>query len=244
MSSAPLVQNQELVLLSAINRGSGALGQALAQAPDLVHLRLSDNQGILCWIMRNHPKDSAQRQQMLDLAVSHGACVDGPPESTWPPLYSAIQQKSTKTLKWLLEHGANPNWGVDRRSPVPLEILVQDATSQWDDPKARKRCIEMANLLFSAGADPCLGAICGPTILSEFMGPLANCSSSPRDVNAFLDMFWKAGHPWEECWDEGLANGKWAGLGIRAKRVRALADRDQIDQETPGVGMRRLSRRI
>ena len=46
---------------------------------------------------------------MMDLLVAHGANVNAEWHGEYPIIYSACEAVDPVALKWLLEHGANPN---------------------------------------------------------------------------------------------------------------------------------------
>ena len=50
-----------------------------------------------------------ERIPMMELLVAHGANVNAEWHGEYPIIYSACEAVDPVALKWLLEHGANPN---------------------------------------------------------------------------------------------------------------------------------------
>src|ERR1041385_5744352 len=52
---------------------------------------------------------NADRIPMMELLVAKGADVNAQRHGDFPIIFAACETVNPKTLKWLLEHGANPN---------------------------------------------------------------------------------------------------------------------------------------
>ena len=77
----------------------------------------------------------------LDLLLKHGADVNGIPGGVPPLRYVLGYARKTAGIRWLLEHGADPNlaWGELQEAPLHL------AAQRWDVP--------MVETLVERGAD-------------------------------------------------------------------------------------------
>lgn len=60
------------------------------------------------------------RIPMMELLVAHGADVNAEWHGDFPILFAACEAVDPEALRWLLDHGANPNGGGDLRNPVSL----------------------------------------------------------------------------------------------------------------------------
>jgi ankyrin repeat protein len=65
------------------------------------------------------------RIPMMELLVSHGADVNALWDSTYPIIFAACESVDPVSLKWLLEHGANPNCrGKSPFSGTALDYVI------------------------------------------------------------------------------------------------------------------------
>ena len=112
---------------------------------------------------------SGYRVAMMELLVAHGADVNARWHSDYPILFAACEAVDPVSLKWLLEHGADPNCGAldyvigsYSRSAEALAACIEvlqahGGTTKYDKPGVlpilRGRLDELAALL---KADPAL----------------------------------------------------------------------------------------
>jgi len=65
------------------------------------------------------------RTPMMELLVSHGADVNALWDKTYPIIFAACESVDPVSLKWLLDHGANPNCrGKSPFSGTPLDYVI------------------------------------------------------------------------------------------------------------------------
>jgi hypothetical protein len=88
-----------------------------------------------------------QRISMMELLVEHGADVNAEWSGRYPIIFAPCETLEPESLKWLLDHGANPNCGnPDRRYPgTALDFVIQ----VYARGPRRAECID---LLVRAGA--------------------------------------------------------------------------------------------
>lgn len=86
------------------------------------------------------------RIPMMELLVRHGADVNGLCWGWFPVLFTPCENLEPEPLRWLLEHGADPNRGNPKAPGTALDYVVQTYVR---DPKRLGACIE---LLLAAGA--------------------------------------------------------------------------------------------
>jgi hypothetical protein len=67
---------------------------------------------------------NADRIPMLELLVAHGADVNAKWNGNFPILFAACEAVNAVSLKWLLEHGANPNCGNAYGCVTALDYLI------------------------------------------------------------------------------------------------------------------------
>jgi ankyrin repeat protein len=105
---------------------------------------------------------NAQRIPMMELLVSYGADVNAQWNGNFPILFAACEAVNAVSLKWLLEHGANPNCGNAYGCVTALDYLICIYVRSSQLPA----CIE---LLLAAGgktkydAPGVLELLCGRT---------------------------------------------------------------------------------
>ena len=64
------------------------------------------------------------RIPMMDLLVSYGADVNAEWNGDFPILFASCEAVAPATLKWLLEHGADPNRGNQKWANTALDYLI------------------------------------------------------------------------------------------------------------------------
>lgn len=67
---------------------------------------------------------NGDRIPMMELLVSHGADVNAEWNGDFPILFAACEAVDPVALKWLLEHGANPNCAKPDRQVTALDYLI------------------------------------------------------------------------------------------------------------------------
>jgi ankyrin repeat protein len=91
---------------------------------------------------------------MMDLLVSHGADVNALWHGHFPIIFAPCESLDPTALKWLLEHGANPNCSDPRQSaaghPYPGTALDYLVASYVRSPEQLSACIDV---LLEAGAE-------------------------------------------------------------------------------------------
>jgi ankyrin repeat protein len=86
------------------------------------------------------------RVPMMDLLVRHGADVNGLCWGWFPALFTPCENLEPEPLRWLIDHGADPNRGNPRTSDTALDYVIQTYVR---DPDRLTACIE---ILLTAGA--------------------------------------------------------------------------------------------
>jgi len=89
---------------------------------------------------------NAQRVPMMELLVSYGADVNAQWNGNFPILFAACEAVNAVSLKWLLEHGANPNCGNAYGCVSALDYLI----STYGRSPQLATCID---LLLDAGGN-------------------------------------------------------------------------------------------
>jgi ankyrin repeat protein len=94
-----------------------------------------------------------ERIPMMELLVRHGAHVNAAWHGNFPILFAACEALDADCLRWLLEHGADPNCGSEglwrsRGVPHPGTALDYLLVAYVRDPGALRACID---LLLDAG---------------------------------------------------------------------------------------------
>jgi ankyrin repeat protein len=86
------------------------------------------------------------RTPMMELLVRYGADVNGLCWGWFPALFTPCENLEPEPLRWLLDHGADPNRGNPKNPGTALDYLLQTYVR---DPKRLTTCIE---ILLAAGA--------------------------------------------------------------------------------------------
>src|SRR5688572_10956369 len=90
---------------------------------------------------------NAYRIPMMDLLVSHGADVNAMWHGHFPIIFAPCESWDPIALKWLLDHGANPNGRDPRQSaagqPFPGTALDYLIGSYARSPERLSACIEV-----------------------------------------------------------------------------------------------------
>ncbi len=85
------------------------------------------------------------RIPMMELLVSHGANVNAEWHGDFPIIFASCECVDPEALKWLLDHGANPNCADGRRRGTALDYVIE---TYGRDPERLSACID---LLLAAG---------------------------------------------------------------------------------------------
>jgi hypothetical protein len=86
------------------------------------------------------------RIPMMELLVRYGADVNGLRWGWFPVLFTPCENLEPEPLRWLLDHGADPNRGNPKDPGTALDYVIQTYPR---DPKRLTACIE---ILLAAGA--------------------------------------------------------------------------------------------
>jgi ankyrin repeat protein len=91
---------------------------------------------------------NSERIPMMELLVAHGADVNAAWHGDYPILFAACETLNPITLRWLLEHGADPNCGSEaiwksRGIPHPGTALDSLLGAYVRDPEVMASCIEI-----------------------------------------------------------------------------------------------------
>ena len=89
-----------------------------------------------------------ERIPMMELLVAHGANVNAAWHGDYPILFAACETLNPMALRWLLEHGADPNCGSEaiwksRGIPHPGTALDYLLGTYVRDPEVLATCIEI-----------------------------------------------------------------------------------------------------
>ncbi|MEZ5402550.1 MAG: ankyrin repeat domain-containing protein [Bryobacteraceae bacterium] len=87
----------------------------------------------------------AMRIPMMELLVANGADVNIVWRDNWPILTSPCETLDPVMMRWLIEHGADPNFGDRPKLGTALDYLLG---AYGRDPVALKECID---ILLAAG---------------------------------------------------------------------------------------------
>jgi ankyrin repeat protein len=91
---------------------------------------------------------NSERIPMTELLVAHGADVNAAWHGNYPILFAACETLNPITLRWLLDHGADPNCGSEaiwksRGTPHPGTALDYLLGAYVRDPEVMAACIEI-----------------------------------------------------------------------------------------------------
>jgi ankyrin repeat protein len=91
---------------------------------------------------------NSERIPMMELLVAHGADVNAAWHGNYPILFAACETLNPITLRWLLDHGADPNCGSEaiwtsRDIPHPGTALDYLLGAYVRDPEVMATCIEI-----------------------------------------------------------------------------------------------------
>ena len=152
------------------------LGRSLEAAPALIDAKDAEGCPPLLRAAEN------AQEEMVRLLLAHGADVEGRGPYGTSPLSSCAcnqvdRRKRSKTLRLLLESGAN----VNARTRRGRTALFSAATAGWGPEDSVK-------VLLEYGADPNIRNDDGRTVLEE------SCSTRPRAPGAWRRFFAKVEH--------------------------------------------------
>jgi ankyrin repeat protein len=80
-----------------------------------------------------------ERIPMMELLVSHGADVNAEWDGRFPIIFAACEAVDPKALRWLLDHGANPNCGNDSGRGTALDYVI---ATYGRSPERLRECID------------------------------------------------------------------------------------------------------
>lgn len=237
--------------MSAINRGPEALRSARDE--QVRDFRGTDDMGALCWILRQHEnKNSEFVCKMMQIALDKGAPIDGPEDCKITPLVFSLQcsgKHQLPTARWLVERGASCRARAPGRVS-PLEQLTHRMSRLGWRPgvqlkKDRANSIALAECLIAGGADVAgdCRVVSAPVenLLREL--PMVRQIGT---VQAFMDVFWRAGCPWDPQWERYLhgASSHWKTLPERAQRLSTEEQASHIQSNTCPVSLSSVHRKV
>ena len=122
----------------------GQLEQAIA-AKNLARVDglLTANPELRQWLIDAVPLQAAAQPgniPMMELLVRHGADVNGLRWGWFPALFTPCENLEPEPLKWLLDHGADPNRGNPRAAATALDYVIDTYPR---DPRRLTACIDI-----------------------------------------------------------------------------------------------------
>lgn len=121
---------------AARSGNSSEFNRLITDHPQLTSLAAADGTNMLQWSLANDNREAFQ------LLLRAGAKTDQPGFDGDTVIHDAARDRSSKWLKLLLEHGANPNVRNAQSGTVPLSrALIAERDKQFE-------------MLLKAGADP------------------------------------------------------------------------------------------
>lgn len=128
---------------------AGQLKEAI-QANDLgrVEELLTGNPGLRQVLIDDVPLQRVAqpgRIPMMELLVRHGADVNGLAGGWFPVLFTPCENLEPEPLRWLLDHGADPNRGTPNDPGTALDYVIQTY------PRAPERLTACIDMLLAAG---------------------------------------------------------------------------------------------
>jgi ankyrin repeat protein len=106
---------------------------------------------------------NSDRILMMELLVSHGADVNAEWNGDFPIIFASCEAVNPVSLRWLLDHGANPNCGNTQGRGTALDYLIG---TYGRAPERLHACIE---ILLAAGGHTRYN---GPGVLDVLRGRL------------------------------------------------------------------------
>lgn len=228
----------ELATLSAINRGESALKKVSGH--DVLAFRGNDDLGILCWILRQHEKSTPEKVcKMLEIALDKGAPINGSSYAAITPLVLSMQRvdRDLKIARWLISKGASvQQHRAGALSPIEQLVHVATHASQLDrveGAKKMKGAIATAKIMIQSGAQIQGGCRASEVPLDYMMQNLIYVERAKLACD-FMDVFWEAGHPWLDTWDDDVVVSKlsWKSLPSHARRMIAQGEASRIASQT------------
>jgi ankyrin repeat protein len=131
-----LVEKASRLKQAISTEGLGLIGDLLAANPELRPLLIEE---LMCASL---PGQSAK----MEFLVRAGADVNGLCWGWYPVLFCPCENLQPEPLKWLLDHGADPNCGQLKTGRTALDYVIDTY------PRAPKQLTACIELLLAAGA--------------------------------------------------------------------------------------------